>query len=118
MRRLFSVTSLREVAKAAATYLGGGEINLKTEKIGFGINPKPRKGFGITLGGLAKLVYVGGTLAHPKIKLDPKAMAVQYGKYSAAIATGGITWAADLLWAKLKANSDVCGKILNKLDSD
>jgi len=99
------------------TYFGGGEINLKTEKIDFGVNPKPRKGLGISLGGFAKLVYIGGTLAHPKIKLDPKAMAVQTGKYSAAIATGGITWAADLLWSKIKANSDVCAIILKKLDS-
>ncbi|MCP4707324.1 MAG: AsmA-like C-terminal region-containing protein, partial [Planctomycetes bacterium] len=78
------------------TYFGGGEINLKTEKINLGVNPRPRKGLGISLGGIAKLVYIGGTLARPTIKLDPKAMAITLGKYSAAVASGGLTWAADL----------------------
>ena len=77
-----------------ATWFGGGEINLKTEKIDFGVTPKSRKILDVGLGNLANLVHVGGTLAKPKIQLDPKDLAVKYGKYAAAVATGGI--AADV----------------------
>jgi uncharacterized protein involved in outer membrane biogenesis len=98
------------------TWFGSGEINLKTEQIDFGMNPKPRKGLGISLGELAKLVHVGGTLAKPKTRLDPKDLAVKYGKYSAAVATGGLTLVADLLFSRIRANSDVCSGILEGLE--
>ena len=97
------------------TWFGSGEINLKTEEIDFGMSPKPRKGLGISLGSLAKMVAVGGTLAHPRIVLDPKDIAVKYGKYTAAMATGGLTLAADLLFSRIKANTDVCANILEEL---
>ena len=97
------------------TYFGSGEINLKTEEIDFGVSPKPRKGLGLSLGGLAKLVHVGGTLAEPKIQLDPKDLAVKYGKYTAAVATGGLSLVVDTLWSRIKANTDVCDSILKEL---
>jgi hypothetical protein len=62
-------------------------------------------------------MHVGGTLAEPKIELDPKDMAVKSGKYAAAIATGGITLAADMLWSRMKAETDICSHILKDLDS-
>ena len=98
------------------TWFGSGEINLITEEIDFGMNPKPRKGLGISLGSLAKLAHLGGTLAQPKVEFDPKDVAVKYGKYSAAVATGGLTVLADLLLSKVKANTDVCASILEELD--
>ncbi len=99
------------------TWFGSGTINFETEEIDFGMSPKPRKGFGFSLGSLSKLVHLGGTLAKPKVELDPKDMAVKYGKYSLGVATGGLTWVADLLWSKIKSNADVCDKILEELDS-
>ena len=101
---------------ADVTWFGSGEINLMTEEIGFGMHPKPRKGLGISMGSLAKVVAVGGTLVHPRIVLDPKDIAVKYGKYTAAMATGGLTLAADLLFSRIKANTDVCANILEELD--
>ena len=98
------------------TWFGSGEIDLKTEEIDFGMIPKPRKGLGISLGSLAKLVHVGGTLAEPRIKLDPKDLAIKSGKIAAALATGGITMLVDLLWSKIKSNSDVCARILEKIE--
>lgn len=98
------------------TWFGSGEINLETEEIDFGMNPKPRKGLGISLGSLAKLAHVGGTLAHPKVELDPTDAAVKYGKYTAAMATGGLTLVADLLFSKIKANKDVCTAIMEDLE--
>ena len=100
------------------TWLGGGEINLQTEEIDFGVSPKARKGLGISLGSLADLVYIGGTLAQPKIQLDPTDVVTKYGKYSAALATGGITLAVDMLWSKIKANTEVCADILDQLKDD
>ena len=99
------------------TWFGSGEINLKTEKIGFGVNPIPRKSL-LHLGNYAKLVGVGGTLAQPKLEIDPTDVAVEYGKYTAAIATGGLTWVADRLWSKRRANTDVCVEILQILDTE
>jgi len=98
------------------TWFGGGRINLKTEQIGFGMNPIPRKGL-LHLGNYAKLVYIGGTLAQPRLQIDPKSAAVTYGKYLAAMATGGLTWALDSLWSSVKANTDVCAGILKKLNT-
>ncbi len=100
------------------TWFGSGKINLKTEEIDLGMNPESRKGLGIDIGSIAKLVHLGGTLTEPKIELDPKDMAAMYGRYSLSVATGGLTWLADLLWSKIKANADVCAEILEKLDSD
>ncbi|MEN8143166.1 MAG: AsmA family protein, partial [Thermodesulfobacteriota bacterium] len=100
------------------TWFGGGEIDLKTEEIGFHFKPKARKGLGISLGSLASLVSVGGTLADPKIRLNLKDVAVKYGKYLAASATGGLSLVADLLWSKVKANTDVCAAILEHLETE
>jgi uncharacterized protein involved in outer membrane biogenesis len=97
------------------TWFGSGEINLRTEEIDFGMNPKARKGL-ISMGGLAKLMHLGGTLAHPKVQFDPKDVAVKYGKYAAAVATGGLTLLADIVFSRVKANTDVCASILKKLD--
>ena len=98
------------------TWFGSGEINLRTEEIDFGMNPKQRKGL-VSMGGLAKLAHIGGTLAHPKIQLDPKDVAVKYGKYAAAVSTGGLTLLADIVFSKVKANQDVCAAILEELDT-
>jgi hypothetical protein len=98
------------------TWFGSGEINLKTEEIDFGMSPKSRKVLDVGLGSLTKLAHVGGTLAHPKIELDPKDAAVKYGKYTAAVATGGLTFVGDLLFSKIRANRDVCTAILEDLE--
>jgi len=94
------------------TWFGGGKINLKNEKIDIGVQSKPRKGLGISVGGLASLVHVGGTLANPKIQLDPKEVAKKYGQNALTVATGGLFLLAKGLWDKSKANSDVCYEIL------
>ncbi len=95
------------------TWRGGGEINLKTEKLEVGIQPKPRKGIPISAGSLASLVYIGGTLKHPKAMLNPTDVAVKYAKYSAYVATGGLSFVAEAIKNKMQANQDVCEKILN-----
>lgn len=94
------------------TWRGGGEINLKTEELEVGISPKPRKGVPISAGSLASLVHVSGTLKHPHVRLDPKDVAVKYAKYTAHVATGGVTLVIDAIKNKIQANQDVCKQIL------
>jgi len=98
------------------TWFGGGEINFKTEKIRFGLNPIPRRGL-LHLGNYAKLLYLGGTLAQPKLQVDPKDTAINSGKYMVAVGTGGLTWALDSLWSSVKANTDVCASILKEFNA-
>ncbi len=95
------------------TWRGGGEINFKTEKLGVGITPIPRKGLGVGLGTLASLVYIGGTLKEPKARINPKDVAVKYGKYMAFLSTGGLSLVAEALVNKARSNQDVCEKILD-----
>ena len=100
------------------TWIGGGEINLKTEEISLGISPRSRKLLDIDMGELATLGYLGGTLAQPKVEIDPKDIAIKYGKYTAAIFTGGLSLLADQLWRKVGANQHVCDQILQLVDSE
>ena len=96
------------------TWRGGGEIDLKTEKLGIGIAAKPRKGIPISISGeLSSLMYIGGTLKHPRMQLNPKDVAVKYAKYSAYIATGGLSYLAEVVKDKIDANRDVCELILD-----
>ncbi len=97
------------------TWFGSGEVNLATEEIDFGMQPKARKGI-MSVGSLAGLAHIGGTLAHPKVELDPADAAIKYGKYTAAVATGGLTFLAELAFSRVKANQDVCGAIVETFD--
>ena len=96
------------------TWRGGGEIDLKTEKLGIGIAAQPRKGIPISISGeLSSLMYIGGTLKHPRMQLNPKDVAFKYAKYSAYIATGGLSYLAEVIKDKIDANRDVCELILD-----
>lgn len=96
------------------TWFGSGEINLKTEELDFGIHPQPRNALNsLTDLGLAKLVHIGGTLAEPSIGVDPKDVALKYGKYSAYIATGGLSWLAEKVLENRQSNVDQCQRILD-----
>lgn len=98
------------------TWMGGGEINLKTEELDVGIAPKARGAIsGLTNVGLASLVHVGGTLAEPKIGIDVADVAKKYVGYSAFIATGGLSFLAQKLVDTAQANVDQCEKILGDL---
>jgi len=99
------------------TWMGGGEINLKTEELDVGIAPKPRGAIsGLTNLGIASLVHVGGTLAEPKVGLDVVDVAKKYGEYTAFVATGGLSFLAKKLVDTAQANVDQCEKILGDLD--
>ncbi|MFT5729226.1 MAG: hypothetical protein ACI8PB_003390 [Desulforhopalus sp.] len=99
------------------TWFGSGEINLKTEELDFGIHPQSRNALNsLTDLGLAELIHIGGTLAEPSIGVDPKDIAIKYGKYSAYIATGGLSWLAEKVLENRQSNVDQCELILGVLD--
>ncbi|MCP3953807.1 MAG: hypothetical protein GY697_16550, partial [Desulfobacterales bacterium] len=78
------------------------------------IAPTPRKGIPVSIGGgLAGLVKLGGTLKAPKILPDYSDAAFKYGKYSAYVATGGLSLLAEIIANKINANKDVCEQILD-----
>lgn len=95
------------------TWLGGGEINLKTEELDVGIAPKARGAVsGLTNLNLASLVHVGGTLAEPKIGVDLVDVAKKYAGYTAFVATGGLSFLASKMVGTVQANVDQCKRIL------
>ncbi len=101
------------------TWMGGGEINLKTEELDVGIAPKARGAIsGLTNIGLASLVHVGGTLAEPKIGLDVADVAKKYAGYTAFVATGGLSFLAQKVVETAQANVDQCEKILGDLEEE
>jgi uncharacterized protein involved in outer membrane biogenesis len=74
---------------AKMSVIGKGTINLKTEGLDLSIKPVPKKEVipvGLNLGELAKPFKLGGTLANPSLKVDPKQTAIAIGK-----AIGGMT---------------------------
>ena len=95
------------------TWLGGGEINLKTEELDLGVAPTARKAISsMTNIGLSSLIHVGGTLAEPKVGLDKKDVAKKYAQYSLHIATGGLSFLAKKAYDNRVSNTDHCKRIL------
>jgi len=94
------------------TWLGNGEINLATEQIRISARPKARKGLGISLNHLAKLVLLGGTLSRPVVYLDPIGVIGASANYAAAISTGGLSLLLVGLVEKSQANERVCLQIM------
>ncbi len=58
------------------TVAGGGEINLKNERLALGLEPNAKGAIAGTLTNLASGMKVGGTLANPKVKINPAGVAM------------------------------------------
>jgi len=89
--------------------LGGGTVELASEKIDLGVNPKPREGIGLNLAGLADFVRIGGTLRTPRPVTDGVGAASAGLKVGAAFATGGLSVLAEGLLDRSEGDVDVCG---------
>jgi uncharacterized protein involved in outer membrane biogenesis len=84
----------------------GGNVNLGSERLNFSLQATPRKGLGISIGGVAnQFLKLGGTLRSPQLKLDPTGSVTTTG---AAVATGGLSLLAKSMWDRVKAQSDIC----------
>ena len=88
--------------------LGGGSIDLKTERVDIGVDPKPRAGVGLNVAGIADFVRIGGTLAAPTPVTDARGAASAGVKVGAAIASGGLSLLAEGLLDRNAADVDVC----------
>lgn len=97
------------VRTAKLTVLGGGVVDLKTERIDIGVQPKPREGTGLNVVSLSgDLVRVGGTLSDPHPVADAEGVAGAGLKLGAAVATGGLSLLAEGLYDRATAEEDVC----------
>lgn len=97
------------------TMLGGGTIDLTTERIDLGIKPKPRTGVGLNLTLLADFVRLGGTLQQSEIVTDAAGAATAGLKAGAAVATVGLPVLAEGIFDRLTADTDVCAVALGKV---
>ena len=76
---------------------GGGDINLKDERLDLSFNPSPKEGVGVSgagkvslnLGELTKAFRLGGTLAHPSLAIDTQAALTTIGKAVGGAASRG-----------------------------
>ena len=90
--------------------VGGGSIDLKTEKLNVEFNTKPRSGVGMSADLLVKpFVKLKGTLASPGIGLNEKGTLLSGG---AAIATGGTSLLVETAFDRATAEGDQCEKTL------
>ncbi len=98
------------------TWIGGGEINLKTEELDVGLAPKARQVISsLTNLDLASLIHIGGTLAEPDFGIDAMDVAQKYAQYSAFIATGGLSFLAKKAYDNRESNKNHCERILADL---
>lgn len=97
------------------TWIGAGEINLKTEEIDISVSSKPRKKVSsLTHLGLAEMIHIGGTLAEPSIGIDAAEIAEKYAGYSAFVATGGLSFFVKKMFESNIADKNHCERILEE----
>ena len=90
--------------------VGGGDVNLKTEKLNIEFNTKPRSGVGISADMfVTPFVKVKGTLASPNVGLNEKGTLLTGG---AAVATGGLSLLLKAAFDRATAEGDQCKKAL------
>lgn len=93
--------------------VGGGDIDLNTEKIGIEFNTKPREGVGVSADMfVTPFVSVSGTLAEPGVGLNPKGVLLEGGL---AVATGGLSFLYKGFMDRATANADQCEKTLAEI---
>ena len=90
--------------------LGGGDIDLKTERLNIEFNTKPRSGIGITADMfVTPFIKIIGTLAKPRMGLNKKGTLLTGG---AAVATAGLSVLVTTALNRATAEKDHCEKIL------
>jgi len=90
--------------------VGGGDMDLKTEKLNIEFNTTPRSGIGISADMfVTPFVKVEGTLAGPKVGLNEKGTLLTGGT---ALATGGLSLVIKAAIDRVIAEGDNCKKVL------
>lgn len=89
--------------------IGGGKVDLRTEGLDLAARPEVKQGLGISLTDtVAGLVRIQGTLAEPKIGVNPLDAARAALTTGAAIATGGLSVVAKSLFDRTNADPAPC----------
>ena len=95
----------------------GGTVNLHNETLDLTFNTRSRKGIGISAGkAITPYFKIGGTMAHTRLTLDPKGVAVSGG---AAVATAGLSILAEGLWDRWVATAkNPCDGLIMQIGED
>ena len=97
------------------TTVGGGSLDLTTEKLRFDWITKPRRGLGLSASALTNpYIRLGGTLSKPAITVKPVEATVSTG---AAVATMGLTIVARGLWDRMTSEREVCQKAIEEAEA-
>jgi len=92
--------------------VGSGIIDLKTEELNIAVKPKTKGGIGISVGNMAELVKITGTLTEPEITPDTIAAFKTAASIGAAVATVGISLLAQRLFSKATEDVEPCATAL------
>jgi uncharacterized protein involved in outer membrane biogenesis len=92
--------------------IGGGAVNLRSQGVDLRFKTVQRKGLGINLLGIAGgSISITGTLADPKVSIDPQGLVLRAG---AAWATAGVSLLVDQLAKRLTAFSNPCDAVMQE----
>ncbi len=91
--------------------VGEGEIDLGSEKVAMVIRPKAQDGIGLNTSGLVKFIGIGGTLAEPEIRTDPKGLLMTGASIGAAVASGGMSLFLQNIFDRLTTGKGECERV-------
>ncbi len=93
--------------------VGGGNIDLNTEKLNIEFNTKPRAGVGVSADMfVTPFVKLSGTLANPRVGLNEKGVLLSGG---AAVLTGGLSFLYKGLLDRATAEGGQCEQALESV---
>ena len=93
--------------------VGGGAIDLKSEKLNIEFNTKPRKGVGVSADMfVTPFVELTGTLSEPRVGLNKKGALLSGG---AAVLTGGLSLLVQGGLDRITGGVDSCQKLLEEV---
>ncbi|MGM0424944.1 MAG: AsmA family protein [Thermodesulfobacteriota bacterium] len=108
------------------TVKGQGEVDLGSEELDVSLDPDPKQGklgqltgkLGFSLSELANPFKLGGTLAEPKMVLDPGRTLISIGKGVGGGILFGPAGAAAGLLAGDSAQADACANVLEEIEKE
>jgi hypothetical protein len=96
--------------------VGGGKIDLNTEKLNIEFNTKPRAGVGVSADMfVTPFVSLSGTLANPGVGVNAKGVLLEGGL---ALATGGLSFLYKGMLDRATAEADQCAKVLEDIGAE
>ena len=99
-------------------WVGGGVMDLKRETLFLQLKPRPRRGLGLSLKGLADLVAVGGPLTRPVVVINPEGALLTSLSYAAAVYTGGVSLVLERVWERVRLQDDACRRVFEDVDAE